>query len=250
MTRRPEPKAAPALEITRIRVGADGYDSAGAYWGAGPDVFIATTKDARDEITVRARNQREARAKAIAELEHKPGELRARKRLGGKSPRSTRYEIVWENPVTREAVKVRITHAREYLVAGTDHIEIEAVRPKRARLPITETGYLSHFIDWQQLSAAGGPVTFVTAWLERASATKDWRRQEIARSQLDLFGWADAKDTATARNKGDARAALAAPHLRKAPRSDAMGPKPKRDDAAIMVGTVRHARKPKSPEGA
>ena len=35
----------------------------------------------------------------------------------------------------------------DYLWNGTSHIEVHIVRPKRAPIPITETGYHSHFID-------------------------------------------------------------------------------------------------------
>ena len=30
------------FDVQRVRVNRDGYDASGAYWGAGPDVFIAT----------------------------------------------------------------------------------------------------------------------------------------------------------------------------------------------------------------
>ena len=48
MTRKPIPSpidgtTARRLDVQRIRVNAQGYDSSGAYWGAGPDVFITTT---------------------------------------------------------------------------------------------------------------------------------------------------------------------------------------------------------------
>ena len=49
------------LDIQRIRVNKQGYDSSDTYWGEGPDVFIATTPDGSEEITVRARNVTEAR---------------------------------------------------------------------------------------------------------------------------------------------------------------------------------------------
>jgi|TARA_R100000935_G_scaffold57366_1_gene91167 hypothetical protein len=47
------------------------------------------------------------------------------------------------------------------------HLEI--VTADRAAHPISETGYRSHFCPREQVEEAGGPVAFVTAWLE----TKD-----------------------------------------------------------------------------
>lgn len=196
MTKRTKP------DIQRVRIDRQGYDDTGAYWGAGPDVFIATLPDgdgSSQEITVRAASMKEARGKVDAEIARQPGAARTKQKLGGKSPRISRYEIDWQNPADRTTVKIRITHARDYLSQGTDHIEIEAIKPKRKPLPITETGYLSHFIDWQQLSSAGGTVTFVTAWLEREGKSKAWNKREMTRAQGDLFQWADAQNEATAK---------------------------------------------------
>jgi hypothetical protein len=156
--------AASRLDVQRIRVNAQGYDSTGAYWGAGPDVFIATTADGAEEVTVRARNVAAAREKVAAELARQPGEERSeREPIGGNSPHTTRHEIDWVNPVTGKTVRIRITHAREYLFASSDHIVVESIHPEKAALPITGTGYLSHFISPLALANAGGAVAFVTA---------------------------------------------------------------------------------------
>jgi hypothetical protein len=193
---------APKLDIQRIRVDGSGYDATGAYWGAGPDVFIAISPDGRDEIAVRARTIKEARQKIAAELERKPGAPQTdREPLGGNPPRKTRYEIAWRNPVMGETIKVRITHARDYLSSGTDHIEVESLAPKKAPLPITETGYRSHFMPALELVNAGGPVTFVSAWLEREAAGKAWRAKAAAAAQADLFQWADAQAEVGRRKK-------------------------------------------------
>jgi hypothetical protein len=34
--------------------------------------------------------------------------------------------------LTSEPIIIRITHARDYLASGTDHIEVESIRPKKA----------------------------------------------------------------------------------------------------------------------
>jgi hypothetical protein len=182
---------APKLEIQRINVSAQGYDKSGAYWGAGPDVFIAT--DGAEEVTVRAGSVAEARRKVAAELSRKPGTPPPSEPLGGNSPRKTRYEFDWTNPASGGVIKIRITHARDYLASGMDHIEVESVKPKRAVLPVTETGYRSHFMPALDLINAGGAVAFVRAWLDREAAGKQWQRQTTARSQGDLFQWADAQ---------------------------------------------------------
>ena len=51
--------------------------------------------------------------------------------LGGAAPRTTRYEIDWMNPVTHDAVRIRITHQRDYLMPGTDHLSVDSIKPKK-----------------------------------------------------------------------------------------------------------------------
>ena len=201
----------PKLDMQRVRVNRDGYDSSGAYWGAGPDVFIvsktrlrhdATTADGADEITVRARNVADAREKVAAELARQPGAAKVSDMpIGGAAPRKTTYEIEWRNPVTGIAVRIRIVHARDYLSTGNDHLEIESIKPKKAPLPISETGFRSHFMPALELVNAGGPVTFVTAWIEREAAGTAWQKQAAVNAQGDLFQWADAQTEIATRKK-------------------------------------------------
>lgn len=203
-------------DYQRIRVDAQGYDASGAYWGAGPDVFIATSKDGSDEITVRARSVTEASAKVAAELARKPGQHPAeREPISGNAPRKTRYEIEWLNPVDNARITIRITHARDYLAQGTDHIEVESIKPARAPLPITETGYRSHFIAPLDLINAGGPVTFVTTWIEREAKGKAWTKAATAKQQGDLFSWADAQGEVGKRKKAAKPKAPTAPRKRR-----------------------------------
>ena len=191
------------IDMHRIRVNAQGYDASGAYWGAGPDVFIATSTGGTEEITVRAQNVAEARRKVTAELTRTPDGVRTGKResISGTSPHKSRYEIDWKNPVTSETVRVRITHARNYLSQGTDHLEIQSIKPSKAPLPITATGYLSHFIAPLDLINAGGPVAFITAWIERDASGKAWTKSATAKAQGDLFQWAEAKSEVSAKSK-------------------------------------------------
>ena len=60
------------------------------------------------------------------------------------------------------------------------HLEVCAVMPERAPLPITETGYRSHFLHPDPLDEAGGPVAFVLAWLDAAAGDKSWQEREAA----------------------------------------------------------------------
>jgi hypothetical protein len=182
------------LEVQRIRVNREGYDSDGAYWGAGPDVFIVTAAGGAEEITVRARNAAEARQLATQQLQGaESASPKSKSRIGGNPTRKSRFEIDWRDPVTNATVRIRITQSRNYLVDGTDHVEVESIAPMRALLPITETGYLSNFIDALELINAGGPVTWIKSWLDREAGGKVWRTRQQARQQGDLFQWAEAQ---------------------------------------------------------
>jgi hypothetical protein len=222
MTKRTKPadekSLADTFDIQRVRVNRDGYDASGAYWGAGPDVFIGTTADGTDEITVRARSISDAREKVAAELARQPGTPKPTDHaIGGTAPRKTTYEIDWRNPVTAETVRIRITHARDYLVHGTDHIAVESIKPKKAPLPISATGYLSHFIPALQLINAGGPVRFITAWIEHEARGKNWQKQAATKAQGDLFQWAEARTEIGTRKKPKPQPLKSAPVPRKKP---------------------------------
>lgn len=68
------------------------------------------------------------------------------------------------------------------------HLEIRSIEPPRAPLPITETGYLSHFHQCGTVEAMGGDVVAqVRAWLDEAAAKPDWLRRVEASRQGELF---------------------------------------------------------------
>jgi hypothetical protein len=56
------------------------------------------------------------------------------------------------------------------------HLEIRSVNPERQRLPITDTGYRSHFHSPGTIEANGGDVVAqVIAWLDEEAAKPAWR---------------------------------------------------------------------------
>ena len=212
--------AANKPDIQRVRVNRQGYDASGAYWGAGPDIFIASLNEGAQEITVRAKSITEARAKVAAEIARPIGQPKAgpREPIGGAAPNKSRYEIDWRDPVAGTSVRVRITHSRDYLGQGQDHVEVASMVPKKTPLPITETGYRSHFLPALELINAGGPVTFVTAWLDAQAKAKEWQKRQTARSQGDLFQWAEAQGEVGALRKS--RPSKPVPNAKAARRRD------------------------------
>ena len=85
-------------------------------------------------------------------------------------------------------VVFRVRHTPNYIIRGTDHLELVVITPKREPLPITNTGYLSHFVyDRKQCQNAKTGLAFFLAWIERESKTKAWQKADNKRRQLDLF---------------------------------------------------------------
>ncbi len=96
-------------------------------------------------------------------------------------PRKSVEKFTWRG------IELSATHSPDYISAGWSHIELRVVKPKGRPVPITDTGYLSHFLDENDLKAAGGPAAFFLAWLDREADSKAYRKALARWQQLDLF---------------------------------------------------------------
>lgn len=68
------------------------------------------------------------------------------------------------------------------------HLEIESIQPPRAPLPITESGYKSHFHPCGTVEANGGDVVAqIVAWLDEEAAKPEWRAYAANSRQGELF---------------------------------------------------------------
>jgi hypothetical protein len=81
--------------------------------------------------------------------------------------------------ITWRGIKIEITFTPEKF-GLVDHIELHS--EGRTPLPLTETGYKSHFIPAGTIHHHGGAVAFVTAWLEHEAKRLGW-----SGAQLSLF---------------------------------------------------------------
>jgi len=66
-------------------------------------------------------------------------------------------------------------------------LEVRSVEPERAPLPITDSGYRSHFTVAEEIESAGGPVLFVQSALDEAAEDPGWIECEAAARQMSLF---------------------------------------------------------------
>ena len=71
--------------------------------------------------------------------------------------------------------------------AAMAHLTLQSVAPENAPLPMTETGYRSHFVPASDVTEMGGPVTYARAWLDSEAASKIWKDQQEAARQLSFF---------------------------------------------------------------
>ncbi|RYG88942.1 MAG: hypothetical protein EON59_02795 [Alphaproteobacteria bacterium] len=86
--------------------------------------------------------------------------------------------------ITFEANWLGMDPAREF---ATAHLTVTAKRPERVRLPISETGFRSHFVHADEVVEGGGPVAYVQAWLDYMARSREWLAQVQANRQLTLF---------------------------------------------------------------
>lgn len=68
------------------------------------------------------------------------------------------------------------------------HLEIRSIAPERAPLPISTTGYRSHFHACGTVEARGGDVVAqVVAWLDEEATTPEWQAHVARSRQGELF---------------------------------------------------------------
>ena len=66
-----------------------------------------------------------------------------------------------------------------------DHIEVNVIGD--GIIPITETGYRSHFTSREAVEDHGGTGAFAIAWLNHEAQGEAWQRRVEQSKQLSLF---------------------------------------------------------------
>jgi len=82
-----------------------------------------------------------------------------------------------------QGISIEITHTPDWPGHGYQHIELRAVE----RLPVTETGYRSHFIHDEHMALFKDATEFVIEWLDEFAKDPVWLRHVEASKQLTLF---------------------------------------------------------------
>lgn len=94
---------------------------------------------------------------------------------------SQTYRFMWQG------IEIEATYTpRKWGVIA--HLEIRSIVPEKAPLPITSTGYRSHFHQPGTVEALGGDVVAqVIAWLDEEAAKPEWLAHVEASRQGTLF---------------------------------------------------------------
>ena len=87
------------------------------------------------------------------------------------------FTIVWEG------IEIAFTHYVKRFGGPFDHLELRAKEP----LPVTETGYRSHFIHPKELALWDSPEAFVLEWLDTSAKHPSWQAYRQQSRQLSLF---------------------------------------------------------------
>lgn len=102
------------------------------------------------------------------------------------TPESQHYAFVWEG------LHVALVYCPDWSKAyretfGYPLAWLSIHQPDGRPLPITETGYLSHFTPPDNIEAAGGPVACVQEWLDEAAQDPAWQAIQDKDRQMSLF---------------------------------------------------------------
>jgi len=101
---------------------------------------------------------------------------------------SKTYRITWQD------IEIDIRHTlscspafEETYGFSMDRLEVIAITPDRAPLPITETGYRSIFVPNHDIEAFGGVEKYILTALDHEATQKEWIERKSAVDQFSLF---------------------------------------------------------------
>ncbi|QHQ35232.1 hypothetical protein [Algicella marina] len=93
-----------------------------------------------------------------------------------------KHTIVWEG------IEIELTYDPAAWGGVIAHLEVRSINPDCAPLPITETGYLSHYHPCGTVEENKGTLAEqVTGWLDKEAKSKTWKMYLEDCRQLRLF---------------------------------------------------------------
>jgi hypothetical protein len=99
------------------------------------------------------------------------------------------FSLLWK--ATEITIKYRPNYSEATeKIAGYRLAHLQVMSKNRTPLPMTETGYRSHFTAAKCIEDFASPIDFVKAWLAEAEQSKKWKawlERMRKESQLNLF---------------------------------------------------------------
>ena len=95
-------------------------------------------------------------------------------------------KAIWNNiAITIDYVPNYSNSVKELTGETLSHLEVRSVNQRK--LPITETGYRSHFTSKKEVDTFGGAEPYVLTWLNQEAQSKEWQDYILSSQQLTLF---------------------------------------------------------------
>ena len=93
--------------------------------------------------------------------------------------------LLWQD------IEIEITYKPSWVTGSSDvsHLEVCSINPERARLPITEAGYRSHFFRSADIFSIEEITEYVENWLNECAKKAEWKAYQSKQQnqQLSLF---------------------------------------------------------------
>lgn len=87
-----------------------------------------------------------------------------------------------------EGIEIELTYKPREYGGVIAHLGIRTINPESAPLPITETGYRSHYHPVGTVEANEGTlIEQVTTWLDEEAKSKKWQKYLAEYRQPSLF---------------------------------------------------------------
>ena len=117
--------------------------------------------------------------------------MRNKQKLESKEQLNDSKYIIFNT--TWKGLKLKIAYAEQWVTSvEVSHLAITS--ENKEIMPISKTGYKSHFTNKVTVDSFGGPVKMVHAWFDEKSKSKEWQtyqnqEQEKLKNkqQLSLF---------------------------------------------------------------
>lgn len=103
-------------------------------------------------------------------------------------PKPVARERTTTERFTWRGIACSVVHTRDHINSGWSRLNFRILSDKAPPVPITHARYLAHEVDEDDVTAAGGAVPYLVAWLEREACNPGYAKALADWKQLDLFG--------------------------------------------------------------